>query len=1132
MKRYLLAIVLLLMGTPALLAQSSTGSILGVVQDASSAVIPDAQVTVTNTATNISKTTTSGSDGSFRVDALQPGPYKVTVVKDGFQTSNLTNLTLEVTQQLRANATLQVGAQTQEISVSSDTVPQVDTTQSALGGTVNAQQVAELPLNGRNFIDLALLQPGVANNARNGPSSLLGQFFSSNGAPIRSNNVMLDGAPMMNVKGTTGSAVGTTLGVDGIQEFRVLTNSFGAQYGISLGSQTIIASKGGTNQFHGDVFDYLRNNDLDARGYFAKREPKLIRNSFGGAFGGPIKKDKTFFWGVYEGIRQVQDIVTTINDIPTAIKNQAVAVNPAIQPLLALYPVPNGGIDSATNVAAVPTYTYNQPNPESVDYAQLRVDQKLNDRDSLFGRYTWDRSDLQVLNSYEGTAYQNVGSHTTGRDQFITASETHTFTAAVLNNFRASFSRTIQNVSALIPDALGAANLRTIYNQPMGIVTITGGASIGAPGNLPQVFTQNLYSISDDVNWNKGKHSFQIGGLFNRIEYYTNNSNMLRGTLTFGSNANFAAGNYSSVTGITPGSVTKRAPRFYTMGVYIQDDWRIAPRLTLNLGIRYEPDSVPFDREGANVAFRNMTDADPTFGPIMRNPSRKNFGPRVGFNWDVFGNGKTSVRSAFGEYYDVNAFGFTFFTTGGGTPPLAAATTFTNGTLTSLPVITASSNLVPGAEPYGSSLHTTNYDTQQPHLIAWNASIAQQLTGSLSLTVAYVGTRGIHLWDTDEGNPCFPNGTDSRGLPTYQNPYLIKGTRGDGTLTNPLTGKAQNVTCLQVTNPGTSSAALVTGKYPNGTSFLVPNRLNPYWGDWILNAPKADSYYNAMQVILNKRASHGLESQVAYTWSSTRDDGQGLFATTECIGSGGLPSQVIQPYRKQYDTGPSCFDIPQQVQASVIYHLPKSNFNNFVGREVLSGWWLGNKTTYEGGLPFHPSVNNWRSFDQNITSNNNGAGSTDNVSYGTVTVAPGQTGADGTVNTTSVTFVPYNKGTVLNHNPTQWYNPLMFTINPQGQLGTVTRNAAFRGPHFATVDLSLNKDTALPFLGEKGSAEFRIEAFNLFNHTNFSLPNGHAFAGTLTDVGLYTEAPTAAAGQITSITGQPRQVQLSLKVMF
>jgi hypothetical protein len=422
--------------------------------------------------------------------------------------------------------------------------------------------------------------------------------------------------------------------------------------------------------------------------------------------------------------------------------------------------------------------------------------------------------------------------------------------------------------------------------------------------------------------------------------------------------------------------------------------------------------------------------------------------------------------------------------------------------------------------------------------------------------VAYVGSRGLHLWDNEEGNPCLPSKV-TNGIPSWTPPNTVApagittvfvpnnlnnpGGPGvnkpnpAGSLPDPTNfNQALSVICNSVINPGTSSAHFVTAVYPAGAAFpgsyVVPTRLNPLWGDSELAVTNADSVYHGGQLTLTKRVSFGLEAQVAYTFSKVIDDSQGQFSQADCQGSGGLPEQVLQPERRIFDRGPACFDVPQQLQASFLYHFPKTERGGFVGRELLTGWWLGNKTTWQTGFPFSPtSSSNWRSLDQNDTTDS--GFKSEYMNYGVTTVAPGQTGVDGTVNTTSVTFIPYNKNTVIIGTAKQWYNPLMFTMNPIGQEGTVHKGV-LRGPHYSVVDLSLNKDTALPHFGEKGQLEFRIEAFNLFNHTNLAMPVFNNFTGNLTDIGIYSEAPSGTAGQITKIVGNQREIQLSLKVIF
>ena len=1189
MNRLFALVVLLLASAFALPAQLSTGTILGVVTDTSGAVVPGATVTVTNTSTNVTRTAATESDGSYRFDALQPGPYSVTVTKPGFNTSNLTSLTLEVAQELKADARLQVGEVTQQVTVSAESTPQVNVTTSSLGGLVNDQQVADLPLNGRNFIDLALLQPGVSNAQANSPTLLKANYFSTHGAPIRANLATLDGAPIINILGSTSNAVGTTLGVDGIQEFRVLSSVFGAQYGIGMGSQIVISSKPGTNNFHGDVFDYLRNDDLDSWGYFAVAKPKLVRNNFGGAFGGPIKKDKSFFWGVYEGIRQVQGVTNSINTFaancnPNAPGNggasstllgltqgsnpcstapftyqgvnyncatctvKSGAVNPQMIPFILLYPAPTPG-QGVKNIE-------NNNQPESVNYGQIRVDHTLSASDSMFGRFTIDKSDLRSPVSYAGTLFQSVGTHSTGSEQFDTFAENHIFSPTLLNTFRLSYARTLARNDPTFPAAFNSAPYQIVYNQAFGGMSVVAGlGAIATPGTSPQGFNQNVYTASDDINWNKGRHAIQIGTLLNRIEYYVYDAQSIRGAYTFTNVATFLAGTYQVLNDQVPGSNFHRALRFYTFGGYIQDDWRVNSRLTWNLGLRYEPDTSPHERNGANWAFRNLSDPSPTYGKVLKNTSFLDVEPRIGFAWDVKGDGKTAVRAAFGVYEDVNAAGQSFYGPSAGTPPTSAQPAFLNGTITGLPSITAAFALPPGTMPYGTAIKTSEYSIKQPRMLQWNVSIQRQITPSMSVTLAYVGTKGENLWDNEEGNPCFPSSVSSNGTPSWTSPFVIAPanilgpmTNPAGQLKNPLFGQPgywgqgqtpyTSVVCKTVINPGTASAHFLTATYPSNASYpgtyIVSTSRNPLWGDWLLATTNGLSNYHGAELSMNKRISYGLEATISYTFSKVLDEAQGQYSISECAGSGGLPEQSLQPARRLVDYGPACFDVPQQLQASFIYHFPRTNGAGFVGRELLSGWWMGNKTTWQTGFPFSPTVNNWRSLDQNVTQNS-GIDS-EYVNYGVMTVAPGQVGADGTVNTTNATFVPYNKGSVIvNQKHTgfvQWFNPLMFTMNPIGQLGTVHKGV-LRGPHYSVVDLSLNKDTKLPLLGEGGQLEFRIETFNLFNHTNLAIPSGyHTFTGNLTDVGIYSEAPVSTAGQITSTVGNPRQVQLSLKLIF
>ncbi len=484
-------LALVLSATPAF-AQTS-GNILGVVKDASGGAVPDAKVTVTNTGTNESRTTTTGDDGAWRVPGLNPGQYVVKVEKEGFKTSTQTGLTLDVAQQLVVNPTLEVGAATQEVTVTGE-APLVNTTTSSLGGLVNDQQIADLPLNGRNYIDLTMLQPGVQENTHpaGGGAGASGTWYSSNGATPRSNNFTIDGAIMQNQYGAGPNSIGaTTLGVDGIKEYKVVTNLFSADYGMSMGSQMIIVSKSGTNQWHGDAFEYLRNSAMDAANFFdtpggsgGKRLPEFQRNNFGGSGGGPIIKDKTFFYLVYEGVRSRDGATITDTVMPAACHNLVPAgqggtgATPTVDVAKA-DPIFAGGanIDTAADATAcfaglttstvipaviqpwlgqfpLPTlpgssknYTFADKTRTREDYTQLRVDQNISASDTFFGRYTFD-------DDYVHSPFGNINVLTTGaampqyntvgrsRNQWTTLGENHIFSPVMLNSLRLSYSRT------------------------------------------------------------------------------------------------------------------------------------------------------------------------------------------------------------------------------------------------------------------------------------------------------------------------------------------------------------------------------------------------------------------------------------------------------------------------------------------------------------------------------------------------------------------------------------------------------------------------------------------------------------------------------------------------------------------
>jgi Carboxypeptidase regulatory-like domain/TonB dependent receptor len=1087
----------------------STSTILGVVKDPTGAVVPGATVTIQNADTSQTRTASTGDDGAYRVPALQAGHYTVKVEKPGFTSHLDQGITLDVAQELSVNPVLQLGSTAQQVSVTSE-ISQINTTTSSTGGLVNDQEMSELPLNGRNYIDLSLMQPGIQQNINNGAlGAMIGTVFSSNGGPTISNNFVLDGTSIVNQSGWGSSSMaGTTLGVDGIKEYKIITSSVPAEYGMTMGSQMVMVSKSGTNAFHGDVFDYLRNSALAARNYFDPAKiPNLQRNNFGGSFGGPLKRDKTFFFATYEGLRQNQGFtvldqvaaagchgpagtVITNTQCPQLGTTPSATISQITAPLLALYPNPT---DTIHNTFSFPTSSVT-----GVDYGQIRVDQNFSPADTLFGRYTIDSGNVDSASSsttsltgFTGVGFPQIRALGTSRDQFLTLSENHIFSPSLLNTARISFSRTNFRYQGVYDPSLSAAP-SLVGGHLIGGVAVGGLSMFGIfNATTPVTHTQNIYSFSDDIYYARGKHGFKFGTLINHYDSGQTVTFRSSGSVSYSGVANFLKAIPSSYFIPNPNADFNRDFRYNTFGFYAQDDWRVASRLTLNIGLRYEFMTTPRELNGKEYAIRNH-ELDPavTHGPVMLNKSYYNFSPRAGFAWDVFGNGKTSLRGGIGLYYDVGNIGEAFTANAGGMPPLSSAVTIT--TTGTTPV---SFPFVYPAGSIGSSLNAVDYNANQPHMLNYNLTAERQLPGGVVLSVAYVGSRGAHLWQEKEGNPAIPTAV-ANGIDYWS---------------------TQVPACASAVGTGTC-------------------RVNPSFASMQLDSTTGDSWYNSLQTVVTKRLSRGLEFQGSYTWSHSLDAVSGQLSGTDCLSSGMDHNIDPNNSRTGNDFGPSCFDLRHNLRFNLLYHLPAFKSEGLLA-QATNGWWVGNIVSVQTGYPFSPSLPINRSQSAAFAT-----GPFDRVDVGAATVAPGQIGPDGSVNSAKVTFIPYNAATVITGNPQQWFNPLMFSMQPLapcpnnsaltcGRLGDASRGM-LRGPGLGTWNFSLVKDTAVPRLGEAGSVQFRAEFFNILNRTNFGIPSGNVFSGSASDKGAYSEAPLSSAGQITNTSTTSRQIQLALKIVF
>jgi hypothetical protein len=804
------------------------------------------------------------------------------------------------------------------------------------------------------------------------------------------------------------------------------------------------------------------------------------------------------------------------------------------------------------------------------NYGQIRVDQNFSTSDTFFARYTIDNA---VQNNTQGdyTFFRNLAP---ARNQWITLAENHTFTPTVLNTARFSFSRTRSSTTLNNSGLPGGTGPQIVPGMSTGIVDMSGSngggyTEFGSVNAAPMTFSiQNIYTLSDDVNWTRGKHAFKVGLLLNRYNQGTNDTNSFNGQLQYNQLSDFLQDIPAVVEFAPTWANENRFFLYNTYGFYGQDDWRATQRLTVNLGLRYEFMNTPRELQGKQS--RMINDYSDLFsqGPIIKNNTLKDFSPRVGLAYDLFGNGKTAIRGGAGIYFDLGNIGSALGGTTNGAIPYGAlidilptcSSAFlqannlpcttgdwqkTLGTgnaagggfpVTPIPDAVRSfykPTCLPGTGAFTQC--TTNpgivtptfidYNYKSPYMIQYNASVEQQLPWNMALAVAYVGNHGIHLPMVRDGNPIFPTSFGPCGDP---------------------------------------ASVCVGGKVPFwDTGSPAFHNVNPNYGSDINIGTFATSRYNALEVQLQKRTSHGLQFSAAYTHSRVTDETQGQSNIQDCIVSGGLLG--VYPVDPTVDKGPACFNIPNNWEFNVLYHLPSPKGSGFMPK-VLGGWFMSSIVSIQSGQPFTPISNNNRS-NSGVAQAQQG----DRVNINTpallaahpCTSTPTQPAANPALDTNPCAYTPivYNPKTVITGNPDQWFNPAMFSLPPVtsspnseqppcfflapsdpakcsgnfiGQLGTAGRNI-LSGPPERNWDFSLVKQTKLGFLGEGGELEFRAEFFNVLNHTNFSgdgLRTG-VFNGGTGSATPFSEPPKSTAGLVQKqLANNQRQIQFALRLEF
>ena len=793
---------------PAAAAQTA-GTLTGTIVDTTGAVLPGVTVTAHSAPTGLTRTAITGPEGRFVLASLPPGAYELRAELAGFKPHMRRDLDIPVATTINLNITLQIG-DLAIVDVVVGQMPLVNTSTSELSYLVGADAIERLPLNGRNYTDLALLQPGVnAFPHRDGGSAVAhGLGMSINGQDPRSNVYLLDGTLQNDfTNGPAGSAAGTALGMDTIREFRVEANAYSAEFGRNSGGQINVLTKSGTNTLSGSAFEYHRNDALDAKNYFdTGAKPDFRRNQFGGTLGGPLAKNRAFFFAGYEGLierlgRTISTVVPDDNARAGILPSGAVGVSPAVAPYLAEFPRANGPL-LGQGIATF-TFPFNQTLDEH--FIQTRVDLTRGSSGRFFARYTLDDA-----NQFLPTDYPQFPRTFISRNQFFTAEHQQVLSPRTLNTARGGFSRTRigQNVEANTTQPLGAfIATRTL----MGDIDIGALKRFGpqSSGNLRLV--QNVFSLQDDLVQTRGRHTIKAGGLVERYQDNMVNPTFSLGIFTFADLAAFLGNRAASFVGLTPEAQFDRYWRFTLFGVYAQDDFQIAPRLTLNGGVRYEFSTMPRERYDRDSALPDLMASQPTIGPLYRNPTYTNVSPRGGFAWDVFGDGRTSLRGGYGLYFNTNSHQNLIVTVTN--PPFTPRPVIANPTFPNPPFDRASAI----------SMRPVQFDLATPRVHVYNVSAQRELWWRTALTVGYAGSRGTHLLRSADVNLAQPTGTTADGRP-----FIAAGTP----------------------------------------------RINPAFSTIELKSSDGDSWYDALIVEVRRRLAGGLSVQSSYTLSRSTDTTQ------------------------------------------------------------------------------------------------------------------------------------------------------------------------------------------------------------------------------------------------------------------
>jgi Carboxypeptidase regulatory-like domain/TonB-dependent Receptor Plug Domain len=1114
----LLCFFVLLGLAPRAAAQVVEAGLSGTVTDPSGAAVSGAMVAArdveTDVETDVARTAMTDPGGRYEFFALPVGAYEVTATKDGFQTLVRGGIELVVGQQAQVDLKLAVGAVSQKVTVNAD-APVVSTTTTDISGLVGQQPIKDLPLNGRSYDLLMLLNPGVINftwektgGAGISNSTTANNFAVSGNRPQQNlfllNGIEFTGAAENNM--TPGGASGQLLGIDAVREFNILRDGYSAEYGKKPGGQVRIVTQSGSNQWHGSVYEFLRNNALDTRNFFdaGPSAPPFQRNDFGVSMGGPVQKGKTFVFANYEGFRQNLH-ETSLAFVPdAATRADAVA---SVQPLLSLWPVapagaPDFGVttpgciptphvcDGVAQVSSSPLQTVRE------DFGTVRLDRVFSSKDNGSAIYTVDDSFSNTATPLDPYSADLLAL----REQVLSLQETHVVSASLLNAARFGFSRAGYYFAGEPTPGTPAASVPSfIKGLPVGAVVVGGSqasnpqAQLGLAGsnngsNLH--VARNLYTIADDLTYTKGRQQFRFGVWFQPFQSNEEIALSQYGQLTFTGIPNFVAGMATFLYDPAP---TPLSWRSFFGAAYVEDEIRVRSNLTVTLGFREESSTGWHEAQGRAANYTtnpagalvcaSMSASNvclPQVGSNLFSDNHEDFlpQPRAAIAWSPFDR-KTVIRASFSMLNDLqDALGYRAdqnapfnptYTIGTAAAPVSIASLGFPILPSAPPPTTPKALLLPGG---------VQQDLYAPTVLEYSLTIQRELSPNTSLSVAYVGNHGYHEIVGADANAPAPV-----VCPASPCPATFPTTDFPGTAT-PIYG------------------ALSGQPVPAGTLFgptsTKPNaNLATTW-TWY---SEGVSQYNALQADINHRFRGGLSFRGVYTWSKTLDDGDSLNATT----SANNVALLSDPYDPKVDWGLASFDVRNSAAINASYLLPIGHGKRFAGNlngvanEIVGGWALNSIIGVQSGFPFTPQLS--------YNPANNGDSR----------------------NPVRPFLNPTFSGPVVTGNPNQWFNTAAFIYptSTSGFYGNVGRDT-YTGPGLATWDFSTFKDTRI---SERFNLQFRAEIFNLLNRANFNTPNLIVAALEASPNTTIPEvSPTG--GVITSTATSSRQVQFGLKLLW